>query len=101
MRFYINHLFVLIFSLLLPIIAVADEEISSLYKQHGIEGALIIASLEGDVVYVHNSERAQRRFFPASTFKIPNTLIGMEGSNGSGRVRSCLLLQVKSMDAMI
>ena len=73
-----NNFFVLFFSLLFPIIAVADEELSSLYKQQGIEGVLILSSLEGDVVYVHNSERAQRRFFPASTFKIPNTLIALE-----------------------
>ncbi len=56
----------------------ADEDISELFEKHEIEGALIIASLAGDTEYVHNRERAERRYFPASTFKIPNTLIALE-----------------------
>lgn len=65
--------------LILPVLAVGDDiDISILYKKHGIEGALIIASIDGDVEYVHNSARAERRYLPASTFKIPNTLIALK-----------------------
>ncbi|VAW56028.1 Class D beta-lactamase [hydrothermal vent metagenome] len=65
--------------LLLPILASgSDIVISELYKKYGIEGALVIASLDGTVEYVHNTVRAKRRYLPASTFKIPNTLIALE-----------------------
>lgn len=56
----------------------SDPEISPIFTRYGIEGAIIVASLDGRVVYVHNEERAESRFLPASTFKIPNSLIALE-----------------------
>lgn len=44
----------------------------------GVEGTFVLLdSRTGDVAR-HNPERARRRFLPASTFKIPNTLIALE-----------------------
>jgi len=74
-----SYLFAVILVLVLPILAVADDrDIAALYAKHDIEGAIIIASLNGEVEFVHNKERAKRRFLPASTFKILNTLIALE-----------------------
>ena len=39
---------------------------------------MVISSLDGKMSYVHNSSRSETRFVPASTFKIPNTLIALE-----------------------
>ena len=65
--------------IIFPVLAAGDDiDISDLYKKYRVEGALVIASLDGDVEYVHNSVRAERRYLPASTFKIPNTLIALE-----------------------
>ena len=66
--------------LLFPVFAATGEDIgiSELYKKHGVEGTLVIASLDGSIEYIHNSVRAKRRYLPASTFKIPNTLIALE-----------------------
>jgi beta-lactamase class D len=41
-------------------------------------GTIVISSLDGKTAYVHNDARAAERFLPASTFKIPNTLIALE-----------------------
>jgi beta-lactamase class D len=74
-----NRLVINFLALIVPMISIADDkEIATIYKKHGIEGTIIIASLDGKVEYVHNRERAEQRFLPASTFKIPNTLIALE-----------------------
>jgi len=72
-------LFSLILFFLHPISSIAsDSDIATLYKKYAIEGAIIIASLDGQIEYIHNIKRAQQRFLPASTFKILNTLITLE-----------------------
>jgi len=73
------NLLVVILSFTLPILAVADDNgISELYKKNGIEGALLIESLDGNIKFIHNTVRAEHRYLPASTFKILNTLIALE-----------------------
>ncbi len=61
-----------------PFKLLADEVISRLYREHGIEGTLVIESLDGKYQYVHNIQRAKQRYTPASTFKIVNTLIALD-----------------------
>ncbi len=55
----------------------SDPDISKLYAEANVNGTLIIASLDGNKLYLHNPQRAQQAFLPASTFKIPNTLIAL------------------------
>ncbi len=55
-----------------------DAEIASLFSDAGVEGTIVIATLDGNQSYVHNEARAGRRFPSASTFKIFNTLIALE-----------------------
>jgi beta-lactamase class D len=69
---------VFFFSLILSSAVIADDVISELYEKYGVEGTLIIASLDGEIEFVHNNDRAGKRYLPASTFKIPNTLISLE-----------------------
>lgn len=77
-------MFLLVFSLAVPARAVTpgpagdDPGLSGLFAKRGVTGTLIIESLEGRTVWVHNPVRAGERFLPASTFKIPNTLIALE-----------------------
>jgi beta-lactamase class D len=56
----------------------AAEKLAAVFDANGVRGTLVIESLRGDRTYVHNPERASQRFSPASTFKIPNTLIGLK-----------------------
>ncbi|MFO7587513.1 MAG: penicillin-binding transpeptidase domain-containing protein [Gemmatimonadota bacterium] len=52
----------------------------------GIDGEATFVLLEGESgrVRVHDPERARRRFPPASTFKIPNSLIALETGVADG-----------------
>ncbi len=55
-----------------------DSDIANLFREKNLNGTLVISSLDGKLVYTHNDERARLRFVPASTFKLPNTLIALE-----------------------
>ncbi|CAK0781014.1 Beta-lactamase LCR-1 [Gammaproteobacteria bacterium] len=55
-----------------------DEDIAKLFAHRGIDGTMVISSLKNGRSFVHNNPRANRRFSPASTFKILNTLISLE-----------------------
>ncbi len=67
-------------SLFLTISAVNAEEFSlaKLFSERNVEGTIIISSLNGKTEYLYNKARAEKRFLPASTFKIPNTLIALD-----------------------
>jgi beta-lactamase class D len=55
-----------------------DNALAQLFAQRGIEGTIVISSLNSGQTFIHNNSRARQRFSPASTFKIPNTLISLE-----------------------
>jgi len=55
-----------------------DKDLEKLFKSKGVNGTIVIASLDGKTQYIHNEERSKTRFLPASTFKIPNALIALE-----------------------
>jgi len=55
-----------------------DVELERVFAKLGVEGTIVISSLDGKHTYVHNDQRANQRLSPASTFKIPNSLIAME-----------------------
>lgn len=56
---------------------VVSPDIGRLFKKHGVTGTFVLYDVEADRFTVHAPERARTRYFPASTFKIPNTLIGL------------------------
>lgn len=43
-----------------------------------IEGTFLVLNLDNKEFYIYNKERAEKRFVPASTFKIPNSIIALE-----------------------
>lgn len=49
-----------------------------LFTQRGVEGTMVISTLDGSQVFQAYPERANKPFLPASTFKIPNSLIALE-----------------------
>lgn len=65
--------------LLMPLSVFAnDKGIAQLYHDAGVEGAILIRSLDGQQEFQHNAPRFEKGYLPASTFKIPNTLIALE-----------------------
>ncbi len=71
-----------IFSVILIImsfsVAADDKDISQLYDDAKIDGTLLIQSFDGRIEYQHNTSKIDEGYIPASTFKIPNTLIALE-----------------------
>jgi beta-lactamase class D/ABC-type Zn uptake system ZnuABC Zn-binding protein ZnuA len=54
-----------------------DPDLAKLFQDRGVKGTVVIDALDGQTRYLHNLARAEARFLPASTFKIPNTLIAL------------------------
>ena len=54
-----------------------DLEFENIFKSKNIEGTIVIESLNTKKVYIHNDKRANMPLSPASTFKIPHTLIAL------------------------
>lgn len=62
-----------------------DAALALLFAKHRINGTLIISTLDGSQRWSHNDARARQRLPVASTFKILNTLIGLETGAISGQ----------------
>jgi beta-lactamase class D len=54
--------------------------VAEVFQAAGIDGTLVVASADGNILQVHNDERSKTRFSPASTFKVPNTLIALDAA---------------------
>ena len=54
------------------------DAVAVLFRADGIDGTIVVASSEGNIVHTYNDKRASERFSPASTFKILNTLIALD-----------------------
>ena len=81
-----RKLFPIIFLLLFSSrVAAEDLAIANLFAQRGIDGTMIISSLNSGKTFIHNAPRSTRRFPAASTFKILNTLISLEEKAISGK----------------
>ncbi|MGH8806613.1 MAG: class D beta-lactamase [Noviherbaspirillum sp.] len=53
-------------------------ELAAHFKAAGVSGGFVLFDLDEDRMSVYNGPRAHQRFVPASTFKIFNTLVGLE-----------------------
>lgn len=60
---------------LLSFLNAEDVALKKIFSKSDIMGTIVIASLKDEKTYVYNRQRADQRFSPASTFKIPHTLI--------------------------
>ena len=54
-----------------------SNSVADVFLSRGIIATLVVASSNSDVTHVYNETRSIKRFSPASTFKIPNTLIAL------------------------
>jgi beta-lactamase class D len=58
------------------VIAAHAQDLSGFFK--GINGAFVVYDMKHDRHVRYNERRCRQRFSPKSTFKIPNSLIGLE-----------------------
>ncbi len=77
LRLLLALLALLTLGLGLPVRA-QDKDLDPLFQNRGIEGSLVLASLDGQQHYIHDDQRAKTLYAPASTFKILNTLIALD-----------------------
>jgi beta-lactamase class D len=56
---------------------VNSEAVGRAFKAAGVTGTFVLYDVAADTYTVHNRARAELRYVPASTFKVPNTLIGL------------------------
>ena len=61
-----------------------EDCLAKVFSQAEVEGTFVLYDLSAQVVRGYNHKRAEKQFFPASTFKIANSLIGLQ----SGVVKS-------------
>jgi beta-lactamase class D len=54
-----------------------QSEISTLFESAGVDGTFVVYDIENNRLIGHNRARAERRYLPASTFKILNFVIGL------------------------
>jgi beta-lactamase class D len=57
---------------------VERPDLDTVFAEQGMPGAFVLLDVAADRMTVTNRARAERRYFPASTFKIPNSLIALE-----------------------
>lgn len=76
-KFFIS-IIALIFSSTASAIQWQDNKaITALFDKAGVTGTFVIYDISAGKLIGHNEPRAKIRFIPASTFKIPNSLIGL------------------------
>jgi beta-lactamase class D len=51
--------------------------VGELFRNAGVTGTFVLYDVTAQALIGYNGKRAEQRFVPASTFKIPNTLIGL------------------------
>ncbi|WP_370662438.1 class D beta-lactamase [Massilia aurea] len=51
--------------------------VTALFKKEGVTGTFVVHDVAKDTNTGHDEQRAGKRFIPASTFKIPNSLIAL------------------------
>jgi beta-lactamase class D len=54
-----------------------SPRLAELFKREGVTGTFVVHDVAADTYTVHDRKRALARYVPASTFKIPNSLIGL------------------------
>lgn len=54
-----------------------DLQLANIFKNKHIDGTIVIESFNKKKIYVYNEERGKTPLSPASTFKIPHTLIAL------------------------
>jgi beta-lactamase class D len=54
------------------------DKIADVFEEAGVTGAMVVETLSGTSVARYKPERLATRFSPASTFKIPNSLIALD-----------------------
>lgn len=64
--------------LLLAASALFSQDYKKYFDEYGVKGSFMVYDMNNDKYVYYDSARCYERFTPASTFKIPNSIIGLE-----------------------
>ena len=72
-----------LFILIIPSVCFAEDfqkrsDWKHFFIEQGVEGTIVVIDERINAHWVYNKERAQKRFSPASTFKIPHALFALD-----------------------
>lgn len=59
-------------------VSIYSQDIKKYFDEYDVTGSFMVYDSYSDKYYYYDSARCFKRFTPASTFKIPNTIIGLE-----------------------
>lgn len=54
-----------------------NQALDELFSEAKVNGTFVLYDVSANRVIIHDQARAEKRFIPASTFKVPNSLIGL------------------------
>ncbi|MBC6988185.1 class D beta-lactamase [Hymenobacter sp. BT491] len=77
MRLLLLPVFLLCY-FLAPAQRVTERDFRKYFDEQGVEGSFLLFDAKANQYTAYNLPRCREGFLPASTFKIPNTLIGLE-----------------------
>lgn len=75
--FYILNIFLILSFQLLALNFTESKKIEEIFEKNKLQGTLVVYDVENNSFIGYNKTRAEEQFYPASTFKIYNTLIGL------------------------
>src|SRR4030095_6351654 len=67
-----------IIMLFILICSVSAQSVTDFFTEYDVKGSFILYDLSKNSYFYYDSARCYEQFIPASTFKIPNSIIGLE-----------------------
>ncbi|WP_425220721.1 class D beta-lactamase [Pseudomonas sp.] len=67
-----------------PLTQERGSHLDSLFEAHDVQGTFVLFDPKQNLWVYHDEDRAKTQYLPASTFKIPNSLIALETQVASG-----------------
>ena len=68
----------LVIALLFVSAVVNGQDFKKYFDEFDLKGSFVMYDMAGDKYVIYDSARCNTRFTPASTFKVPNSIIGLE-----------------------
>ncbi len=59
-------------------VSASSQDMKKYFDEYNVKGSFVMYDLNADKYFYYDSARCKTRFTPASTFKIPNSIIGLE-----------------------
>ena len=76
--FYLTNIFFILSIQILALNFTNSEKVEQIFQQNEVKGTFVVYNPQNNSFIGYNENRAEERFYPASTFKIYNSLIGLE-----------------------